>query len=108
MRFYQDIMYTQTTPYLLRPADITMAPVSPLLSALHENGQTYKNNHLADLGSCKEQVELCDPQEPTPSIRTIRRRLLKAELYVHRSLKKSMCFEKNHRTLVEWAKAYKD
>ncbi|GBM12713.1 Transposable element Tcb1 transposase [Araneus ventricosus] len=52
--------------------------------------------------------ELCDPPNPKPSIRTIRRRLQVAGLNGRRPVKKPIISTKNRKARVEWTKAHRD
>ncbi|GBO27666.1 Transposable element Tcb1 transposase [Araneus ventricosus] len=52
--------------------------------------------------------DLCDAQNPKPSVRTIRRRLQAAGLNGRRPVKKPIISTKNRTACVEWAKAHKD
>ncbi|GBO11047.1 Transposable element Tc1 transposase [Araneus ventricosus] len=63
------------------------------------------NHHLKAVDIA---LKLCDPQNPNPSVRTIRRRLRAAGLKGRRPVKKPMISAKNPMARVEWAKAHKD
>ncbi|GBN66239.1 Transposable element Tcb1 transposase [Araneus ventricosus] len=63
------------------------------------------NPHLTAVDSARE---LCDPKNPKPSVRTIRRRLQAAGLNGRRPVKKPIISTKNRKVQVEWAKAHKD
>ncbi|GBM40318.1 Transposable element Tcb1 transposase [Araneus ventricosus] len=63
------------------------------------------NPHLTAVDIARQ---LCDPTNPKPSVRTIRRRLETAGLHGRRPVKKPMISTKNGKARVTWAKVHKD